>query len=347
METSASRRIEVLVAHPMGRAEDLVRIAAVDPRLEVGYAPYIDESTRTYLDSFAGEPLVGGPAPAAGDFAGLIGSAEVLFALALPPDLAANAARLEWVQLFGAGVDARAQELGARGVRVTTSSGINAAPIAEFCLLSMLMHVKQMTRRLAAQRAQRWERFRNSELRGKTLGIVGPGRIGQAVAQRARCFEMSVLATRRRYAPGVGLPHIDQLYPPDGLREMLARCDFAVVSTSLGADTRGLIGEAELAVMKPGAFLINVSRGAVVDEAALVRALEGGRLGGAALDVFEREPLPPGSPLWGLPNVIVTPHNAGGIREHAERATLLFCENLARWLAGQPLENEVDPQSGT
>jgi phosphoglycerate dehydrogenase-like enzyme len=166
------------------------------------------------------------------------------------------------------------------------------------------------------------------------------------VARRASGFGLRVLAARRGYTPGQRLPFIDELYPRERLHEMLRLSDFVVVAVSLTKETTRMIGEPELRAMKPGCFFMNVSRGGTVDQPALVRALKSGHLGGAGIDVFDPEPLPSESELWGLPNVIITPHNSGGVREHSKRATELFCENLRRYIRGEPLENVIDPAKG-
>ncbi len=340
-------KIKVLVAHHMARQRDLDRIAAVDPRVDVVQAPFVDEMTRGWIESYRATGSRDLPDLDEGAFQRQVGDAEVIFGLRLPKNITEVAPKLAWVHIYGAGVDYLAGTgILEKGIRLSNSSGINAPPIAEFVLMYMLMHVKQMMKRVEAQRQQQWVRYVNDELRERTLGIVGPGRIGAAVAQRAAAFEMRVLAARRAFTPGERLPHIDEVYPRQRLHEMLAQCDFVVLAVSLTDATRGMFGEAEFGAMKPGSVFMNVSRGGTVDQQALTRALKDGHLGGAGLDVFDPEPLPPDDELWGLPNVIVTPHNSGGIRTHAERATEFFCQNLQRYVDGQPLENQIDPEVG-
>src|SRR5690606_1309241 len=182
------------------------------------------------------------------------------------------------------------------------------------------------------------------EVAGTTLGLVGFGGIGREVASRARALGMEVLALRRRRAEA---PQGVEVHSgPEGLAELLRRSDHLVLALPETPETRGMIGAAELAGMKEGAVLVNVARGGVLDEEALARALEGGRLRGAALDVFREEPLPPESPLWGLPNVLVTAHVSATSRGFWRRETDLIVENLRRYLAGEPLLNEVDKQAG-
>jgi phosphoglycerate dehydrogenase-like enzyme len=153
---------------------------------------------------------------------------------------------------------------------------------------------------------------------------------------------MRVLAARRTYAPGERLSHVDEVFPLDRLNDMLSRCDYVVVAVSLTPETRGLVGKEALAAMKRGAYLINVARGPIVDQSALIDSLKRGHLSGAALDVFETEPLPEESPLWAMSNVLITPHNTGGFISHVDKLTALFCDNLRRYLDGKPLLNQVN-----
>ncbi|MBI3743173.1 MAG: D-2-hydroxyacid dehydrogenase [Chloroflexi bacterium] len=340
-------KVNVLVAHHLARPEDIAAIAAVHPSVNVTHAPFVDEMTRAWVQSFREDAIQPVLDVKGVEFERQAGTAEIIFALGLPKDIVLIAPNLAWVHAYSAGVDYLAGTgLLEKGVKLTSSSGVNSAPIAEFCMMFMLMYVKRMTTRLAAQRQHQWARYTNEELRGRTVGIVGLGRIGSEVAKRASAFGMHVLAAKRSSNIGEGRSFVDELYDRDRLHEMIGRCDFVVVAVSLTNETVRLIGAAEFSAMKRGTFFINVSRGAVVDEQALIEALRSGHLGGAGLDVFENEPLPPTSPLWALPNVIVTAHNSGSIREHAKRATHLFCENLLRYLNERPLENEVDPQKG-
>jgi phosphoglycerate dehydrogenase-like enzyme len=184
------------------------------------------------------------------------------------------------------------------------------------------------------------------ELCGKTVGIIGMGHIGAAVAQRARAFGCRVLGIRRSFTARGPDAVADEAVPPSDLDYLLGESDFVVIAAPLTPETRGLIGEAQLRAMKPSACLINVARGAIVDEPALIRALKEGWIAGAGLDVFVREPLPPESELWDLENLILTPHISGGTEIYSLRATEIFCANLRRYLAGQPLENVVDPNRG-
>lgn len=289
---------------------------------------------------------------------------EVLYTNRLLPS-PEQAPKLRWIQFHWAGVDhvVDAPILRQPKVVATTLSGANASQISEYVLMMLLSLGHRMPDLFTHQRRgdwpkDRWERFSPLELRGSTVGIIGYGSIGRQVARLLQPFGARVLATKRNamhpedngYAPeGMGDPGGDQvyrLYPPEAVRSMLRECDFGVVTVPLTPDTRGMIGAEELAALRSTAFLIDVSRGGVVDHAALVAALKDHKIAGAALDVYPEEPLPADSPLWKLSNVILTPHIAGNTQFYDERAADLFAENLQRYLAGQTLLNRFDPERG-
>jgi phosphoglycerate dehydrogenase-like enzyme len=288
---------------------------------------------------------------------------EILYTFHVPPNILDLAPRLHWLQLHSAGADHLLDHpILHSQVAVTTTSGIHATPIAEYVFASILAHRWRVPHMTHCQRAGewpsgRWELYARPELRGSTLGIVGYGSIGREVGRLGRAFGMRVLALRRSagradhgYTPeSTGDPEgtvPDRFYPPDALHEMLTKCDYVVIALPLTADTEHFIGEAELRAMKPTAYLVNIARGAIVDEAALVRALQEGWIGGAGLDVFEQEPLPTNSPLWDLENALISPHVAGFSPRYDERAVDLFGQNLARYLEGKPLLNVVDKARG-
>jgi phosphoglycerate dehydrogenase-like enzyme len=288
---------------------------------------------------------------------------EILYAFHVPPDALTRAPRLRWIQLHSAGADHLLEHSIMRSdVAVTTTSGIHATPIAEYALASILAQRWQVPRWTRCQRvgewpAGRWSLYTRPELRGSTLGILGYGSIGREIARLGQAFGMRVLAMRRSagsaergYAvEGTGDPQgliPEQFYAPERLHEMLAECDYVVVALPLTGATRHFIGEAELRAMKPTSYLVNIARGAIVDEAALVRALHEGWIAGAGLDVFEQEPLPLDSPLWELENALISPHVAGFTARYDERAAALFAENLRRYLAGEPMLNLVDRVAG-
>ncbi len=335
------------------------RIRGVDERLEVW------SLTRAQRRQYrGGRPLWAGYGETAGpddesdeearrNLETIMARTEVLLSNpVVPDDVAALAPSLKWLQLTSAGVDRLldAPVLKA-GIMVTTASGIHAVPISEYVLGSMIAFAKGFPKAFRAQAERAWRPYWPDEVESRTVGVIGMGAIGARVAHLAHHLGMRVLAIRRsaeRRTPGhdLGAPHIDELLPPADLPYLLAESDYVVVAVPLTPESRGLIGEAELRAMKPSAVIINIARGAVIDERALVRALKEGWIGGAALDVFEMEPLPRDSELWGLENVILTPHVSGGTPRYMERAVDLFCENLRRYLAGEPLRNVVDPSRG-
>ncbi|MBN1139943.1 MAG: D-2-hydroxyacid dehydrogenase [Anaerolineae bacterium] len=289
--------------------------------------------------------------------------AEILYTFHLPPNALDLAPRLRWVQLHSAGADHLLDHpIMSSDVLVTTTSGIHATPIAEYVLASILAYRWQVPLWTRCQRegrwpSDRWNLFARPELRGSTLGVVGYGSIGREVGRLAKAFGMRVLAARRStgradqgYAvDGTGDPDgtiPERFYAPGALQAMLAECDYVVVALPLTAATRHTIGEPELRAMKPSAYLVNIARGGLIDEAALVRALREGWIGGAGLDVFETEPLPPDSPLWELDNALISPHVAGFTPHYDKRAVTLFAGNLSRYLAGLPLQNQVDKKKG-
>lgn len=246
---------------------------------------------------------------------------------------------LRWFHSFSAGVDHPAFKLLLeRGTILTNSSGATAQPIAQYVIAMMLRVAKRMDAWAEAQRERRWQSIETGELTGKTVGIVGVGHIGGEVARLAKAFRMRVIGCRRRQRR---MRYVDELVPPERIADLLERSDFVVLAVPLTTSTEGLIGEPQLRAMRPDAWLINIARGNVVEEAALVRALEEGSIGGACLDVFQEEPLPEESALWSLPNVIVTPHNSGWSPLNLERGTEVFIDNLRRFVDGRPLRNRV------
>lgn len=280
--------------------------------------------------------------------------AEVVVAQGLGDDELALAQRLRWLSSWAAGVERVARPaLLSRGIVLSNASGVHGPNIAEHLLAMILMFTRAMPRLHRAQLARRWERNLASradgpgELTGKTLLIVGLGRIGEALAVRARPFGVRIVAVKHdpstRHDAGVA---VDELVGMDALDEVLGRADHVCLTVPLTHDTHHLIDARRLALLRAGAYLYNIARGPVIDQAALVDALRGGRLAGAGLDVFEHEPLPEDSPLWDLDNVILTPHVAGVTPHYFERAAALFADNLDRFLAGQPLRNVYDPVRG-
>jgi phosphoglycerate dehydrogenase-like enzyme len=254
--------------------------------------------------------------------------------------------RVRWVHSRSAGLDeVLFPKLVESDVVLTNGSGVFSKSLAEFTLGAILYFAKDFRRMIRNQVAGRWEQFDVEEIAGQTVGIVGYGDIGRAVASRVGPAGMCVVANKR-HPPEATDPLIERYYRPQELREMLARCDYVVVSAPLTEETQHLISDAEFAAMKPNAVVINVGRGPVIDEAALLRALTGKLIKGAALDVFEHEPLPPGHPLYRFENVLLSPHCADHIAEWKNDAMRFFLEQYERFQKGEPLKNKVNKQRG-
>jgi phosphoglycerate dehydrogenase-like enzyme len=330
----------VLIASPLEH-EHIERIRAVDPRIEVLHDADLLPRPR-YVSDHTGAPMTRTPEQEA-RFLEMLRRAEVVFDFdrAHMRDLPAVAPRLRWLQATSAGIGQMVKRVGLdrSNIVLTTASGVHARPLADFCLMAMLMFAKDYARMEREKRAKGWDRYCGEELTGKTLAIVGLGRVGQEVARHGKRMDMRVVGTRRSSAP---VPDVDELFLPADLHAMLREADFLVLAAPHTPETEGIIGEAELALLKPTAVLINIGRGALVDEDALVQALGEKRLAGAALDVFRTEPPPEDSPLWDMPNVIVSPHSASTVTQENARITELFCDNLRRYIKGQPLRNVLD-----
>ncbi len=250
---------------------------------------------------------------------------------------------LKWLHVFNAGVEHPVfASFLERGVRLTTSSGSTAEPIAHSVIAAMLYFARGFARWTAAQRSKTWHPLPPAhyppDLRGQTMLIFGLGKIGAEIARLARAFGVRVVGVRRN---AVKTEHVDEIHTPDALAELLPRCDWLTLACPLTSATRGVIDATMLARLPRGAHLINISRGEVVDEPALIAALTSRRLGGAYLDVFAQEPLPADSPLWGLPDVLITPHNALASAGMDARINAIFLDNLKRWRHNDPLINEV------
>jgi phosphoglycerate dehydrogenase-like enzyme len=236
-------------------------------------------------------------------------------------------------------------EFVASPVPLTNSRGVFSRALAEFVMAAVLHFSKDLRRMIRNQQAGVWERFGVEEVFGKVMGIVGYGSIGQAIAARARDFGMKVLALRRSAASNND-PYADEILPPAQLLTLMERSDYVAIATPLTPETRGLVGEAALRAMKTTGVLINVGRGPTVDEAALIAALQENRIRGAALDVFDVEPLPGGHAFYGLDNVLLSPHCADHTPGWEEAAMELFLENFERFRHGEPLKNVVDKKLG-
>lgn len=291
---------------------------------------------------------------------------EILFtSFTTPLPSPEMAPRLRWVQLYSAGPDSILHHpLFRSSVIFTTASGVHAVNTAEHVFAMLLAWFHHFPRLLDLRQQERWpspaERsslFVAQELKEQTIGIVGYGSIGRQIARLANAFGMRVLAMHRGtdhrdrgfQFPGIGDPEgalPDRYYLADQLHSMLQESDIVVIAVPLTQQTRGLFDDSAFRAMKPTAFLVNIARGGICDEAALIGALADGRIAGAALDVFQQEPLPPQHPLWHFPNVFISPHIAGLTPHYNERAAIIFEENLRRYLSGEPLYNTVDKSQG-
>jgi phosphoglycerate dehydrogenase-like enzyme len=289
------------------------------------------------------------------EFLARLPEAEIICSYWMPANWRQLAPHLHWLQCSGAGVDGLLPTgvLDAdSGVIVTTATGVHATTISEYVFGSILMFNRNWQEMVRLQDhhvwplSASWYNLGARELVDQTVGIIGLGHIGRRVAQLARAFGMHVLATRRTVSNGEKDPDVDQLYPMEQLQELLRLSDYVVLAVPLTQETEKLMGEAELRVMPRNAYLVNVARGRVVDEEALIRALQERWIAGAGLDVTEEEPLPANSPLYSMPNVILTPHISGLSAHYDKRLTALFAENLQRYRSGQPLRNRYDPGRG-
>jgi phosphoglycerate dehydrogenase-like enzyme len=323
------------------------RLRAVDERLEVRFEPELLPPP-VYPSDHRGDPAWTRTPEQEQRFADLIGGAEIMYGFPRedPVQLAwavRHAPRLRYVQctFAGAGQQVRAAGLTAdelSRVVFASSVGVHATPLAEWSLAGLLALRKGLPRLLADAGARRWDHYPVAELRGETLLVVGVGEIGAEVARLASAFGMRVVGIKRSPEP---VPFVDEIYPPHRLDELAATADAVVLTLPLTDETVGLVSRRTIEALKPNAIVVNVGRGPVVDEEALIDALRAKRILGAALDVFTTEPLPDDSPLWELENVIVSPHTAAlSIHENA-RIVELFSENLRRFLAGEELLSRI------
>jgi phosphoglycerate dehydrogenase-like enzyme len=259
-------------------------------------------------------------------------------------DTITAAPNLKWVHFPNAGVDQHPflAALAARKVRLTTSAGSNGEPVGQTAIAGLLLLARNFPQWWAAQGRREWKPIRGNavprDLRGQTALVIGMGTVGSTVARFCRVLGMHVIGVRRK--PRAPEDPVDEMHTIASLHELLPRCDWVVLACSLTPETRRIINAQTLALLPRGARLVNVCRGGVVDEAAVIEALKSGQLGGAYLDVFEKEPLPPESPLWELPNVIVSPHNAQASSGNDGRAMQIFLGNLVQWAHGERMRNE-------
>lgn len=259
------------------------------------------------------------------------------------PDVAPN---VKWIQATSSGIGqlVRRMRYSERlpDTVFTTARGVHARPLAEFVAMAMTMHARRALHMVRQQADRSWERFAGQDLEGRTMLLVGLGAVGEEVTRIALAHGMRVVAVRRRPELG-GPPGVTRVLGPSGLAGALPEAEFLVLVTPHTDETERMIGSVELAALPVGAAVVNIGRGALIDEPALVDALSTGHVGAAYLDVFEEEPLPRASPLWDLPNVLISPHSASTSDRENERIVDLFTDNLGRWLEGRELRNVLDP----
>jgi phosphoglycerate dehydrogenase-like enzyme len=342
---------QVMIASPL-EAELAATIRAAEPRAEVLFEPDLLPPAR-YPADHRGDPAFRRDAEAEARWRVLLDRAEVLFGI--PDDTAEGLAaavtglpRLRWIHATsaGAGEQVRKAALPAEALKrvaITTSSGVHAVPLAEYAILGLLAVAKELPRFVEEQRAKAWPEVHRPlrELDGQTLFLVGLGDIGRETARLGKALGMRTVGFRRTQGPPP--EWVDDVHGPERLAELAGRADAMVVSLPLTDQTAGLIDRATIDHLPASCIFVNVGRGGVVDEPALIDALRERRIAGAVLDVFATEPLPEDSPLWALPNVLVTPHAAALSARENERIVELFVDNLRRYLDGRPLRNVVEP----
>jgi D-2-hydroxyacid dehydrogenase (NADP+) len=285
--------------------------------------------------------------PAKQEFEKYLQETEVILGHRMPKNLVKRAPKLKWFQAMSAGIDLLLNEdFRNSDVTLTNMSGISAIAVAETAMALMLSLSKNLQRCVEQKQQKLWKQFHPQLLNGKTLGIIGLGSIGREVAHLASPFGMKTIAVEYSTLPASKTKDVDLVLPSDRLSELLTVSDYVVVCLPLTAETKNLIGEAQMRSMKPTAYLINISRGHIIDEKALGKALKEQWIAGAGLDVFSTEPLTQDSELWALPNMIITPHIAGFLADYNQRSTDFFCNNLKRYIQKKKLLNKVDKKKG-
>jgi phosphoglycerate dehydrogenase-like enzyme len=347
---TADRPLVVHVAYgPLDAVIDEARLRAIRADVEVRTAPYDlshAEHTRRAREPHACD-LAQGEIELAADLRDALAAAEVMLTLNAPLDLPSLAPRLRWIQAIGSGVGQFVpSRLPEGGITLTNAAGVGAAPIAEWVLARILAVYKRLDEHAAQQRAHVWQEAMGALLDGRTAVIVGLGAIGTAVATRLRAFGVRVVGVRRSWTPGATAPEADELVGPDQLHAALGRAHIVVVAAPGTAGNENLFDATAFSAMRRGALFVNVARGSLVDEDALIAALRSGHVRAAAIDVAREEPLPSDSPLWDAPNLAISPHSSASADRYLERVGDLFYDNLARYVAGRELRNVVDLAHG-
>lgn len=343
---SADDRVRVLIASAL-EGEYVDRIAAVDPRIEVLYAPELLPVPRYQADHDGPHrQLTTGQLDR---WRSLLSAAQISFDFdwCAPADMARSCPDLRWVQATSSGIGQFVQQTGLdrSDIVFTTAAGVHAVPLAEFALAGVLCFVKELPALAERQAARQWECYTARQLAGQRIMVVGLGQVGRKVADVFSVMGVEVWGVARD-ARRPGLSSVTRVADVDSMDELLPEVDAVVLCCPLTAQTRGLLDGRRLRLLPAGAVIVNIARGAVIDEPALIEALADGHLGGACLDVTAVEPLPEESPLWGMRNVIISPHSASTVDRENASLTDLFCDNLRRWLDRQPLRNIYSREKG-
>lgn len=336
-----AERLTVLIASYL-EPELVETIRKEVPQVDVVYRPDLLGQPRYIADHNA---PVNRTSEQEAEWCALLAEADILFDFdhTHRDDLPELAPKVKWIQATSSGIGQFVNRMGyadSMDCIFTTASGVHARPLAEFSLMAMLMFAKDFTYLQSEKEAHHWQRYCAFELAGKTLSIIGLGKIGQEVAKLAQAFDMRVIGTRHDTTKTT--PYVDQLFAPDDIHAVIKEADFLLLATPHTPETEGLIGAEEFALLPKGAVLINIARGVVIDQEALIASLASGHLRGAALDVTTPEPLPENNPLWDMPQVIISPHSASTSDKENYKITRLFCDNLQRFLKGEDLRNVLD-----
>ncbi len=345
MGEGVAKRVNVFIAVPLP-GDCVQRIKKVDPRANVIFDPELIPEPR-YVADRVGKPMEWTDEKEE-RWLGYLAEAEIIFGfdrrhLDRLHELAPN---LRWMQGTSTAIGPMTRKMGwvEKGITVTSASGIHSVPIAEFQTMALVGFAKDILHLFRLKQQKKFERYCTGQVRGKTLGIVGLGKNGTEVARIARALGMRVLGVKRTYeGSDPATLNVDELYPKERIRDMFAQCDFVSLTVPTTSETFKFLDYHMFKAMKPGCVVINNSMGTIVVQDDLIRALREGHLGGAALDVFEEEPLPEDSPLWEMDNVLISPHSASCSELEDLNVTDLFTDNLRRYLDGVPLRNVIDP----
>jgi phosphoglycerate dehydrogenase-like enzyme len=343
---SEDTTVRVLIASPLER-EHVDRIAAVDPRIDVLYAPDLLPVPR-YQADHAGRSRQLTDAQL-DQWRALLSTAHVSFDFDwyAPAEMPTNCPDLRWIQATSSGIGQFVERTGLDRTEIifTKAAGVHAVPLAEFALAGVLYFVKGLPTIAARQAAHHWERYTTRQLAGRRVMIVGLGQVGLKVAEVFAAMGVEVWGAARD-PHNVDAPSVSKIVEFGAIDELLPDVDAIVLCCPLTPQTQGLLDKRRLGLLPAGAIVVNIARGPVIDEPSLIEALADGHLGGACLDVVTVEPLPQDSPLWDMPNVIISPHSASTVDVENSMLTDLFCDNLRRWLDGQQLRNLYSREKG-